>query len=128
MSYTVSDKNEIRLTRGDTLKCTILLKDENGKDYIPDEGDVVNFALRHSAMNSKRTAYKDEEPLIEKEVPTSTMLLQLNPEDTESLEFGDYVYDVEITFEDGSVDTFITETAFTITPEVHINRSHGYES
>ncbi len=119
MSYSVSDKNEITLTRGDTFRSTILLEYEDGRPYTPTEGDSLRFALKHRTKNHKGTAYKDIDPLILKDIPTSTMVLQLDPEDTKPLDFGDYVYDIEITFADGSVDTFITETTFTITPEVH---------
>jgi uncharacterized membrane protein YkoI len=47
------------------------------------------------------------------------MILELEPSDTKILDFGSYVYDIEITFKDGTVDTFITEANFKITPEVH---------
>ena len=69
-------------------------------------------------MNSKKTAYRDSEPVINKQIPIDTMLLEFDPSDTKSLDFGDYVYDIEITFEDGSVDTFINNAALIIKPEV----------
>ena len=69
-------------------------------------------------MNSKKTDYKDIEPLILKEIPNDTLILELEPNDTKPLAFGTYVYDIQITFEDGTVDTFITEAMFKLTPEV----------
>lgn len=119
MSYFISDNNEITLTRGDTLKCTIVLTDdESGEAYVPVEGDSIRFALKRDKMNSKKTNYSDEEPLIRKNIPIDSLFLQLDPEDTKSLPFGTYVYDIEITFTDGTVDTFITTKKFTLTPEV----------
>ena len=119
MSYSISDNNEITLTRGDTFKCTITLQEqEGGEEYKPVEGDTLRFALKSEKMNAKRSSYKDEEPLVRKEIPNDTLLLQLNPEDTKDLPFGNYVYDIEITFADGTVDTFITATKFILTPEV----------
>ena len=47
------------------------------------------------------------------------MILELEPNDTKTLDFGSYVYDVQITFADGRVDTFITEAVFKLTPEVY---------
>ena len=69
-------------------------------------------------MNPTKTAYTDKTPLIEKDVPISTMILRLNPEDTKSLPFGDYVYDLELTTAAGDVDTFIASESFVLTPEV----------
>ena len=120
MSYSISESNEIVLTRGDTFRCTVTLHEQvSGEEYTPVQGDVLRFALKHNKMNSTGTSYKDEEPVIIKNIPIDTMLLQLDPEDTKPLPFGDYVYDIEITFEDGTVDTFITTKKFTLTPEVH---------
>lgn len=103
----------IKLTRGDTFKVTVIPKWKGtGEEYTPAQGDVIRFAL-------KRSVYTDVEPLIEKNIPTDTMLLHLQPSDTKQLAFGDYIYDIEITFANGDVDTFIQEARFTLLPEVH---------
>lgn len=114
--YSVSN-NEVTMTRGDTLILHVTASRE-GQAYVPEEGDVVRFALK-SQLNGKGTAYKEAEPLILKEIPTDTMILRLDPDDTKSLLFGQYTYDIEITFASGIVDTFITAKSFTISPEVH---------
>ena len=46
------------------------------------------------------------------------MTLRLDPEDTKELGFGTYVYDLEMTFADGRVDTFVEGKDFIISPEV----------
>lgn len=101
--------NKITMTRGDTLrvKVGITIDDE---PYTPELLDVVRFALKHSDLNPQKTEYKDAEPLITKTIPNETMILELEPSDTKSLGFGKYDYDVQITFEDGSVSTFISDT------------------
>lgn len=120
MSFSISDDNEITLTRGDTFKSIVTLRDKETKEeYTPVEGDSIRFAVKSNKMNAKKTSYKDEEPLILKDIPIDTLLLKLDPEDTKSLDFGDYVYDIEITFADGTVDTFITTKLFSLTPEVY---------
>ena len=86
--------------------------------YIPTSGDTVRFALKHTTLNSKKTDYKDAEPLILKDIPINTMILELQPNDTKSFDFGTYVYDLQITFSDGTVCTFITQAVFKLTPEV----------
>lgn len=103
--------NTITLTRGDTLRCRINLTYLDGAVYTPDPQDKIRFALKK--------VYTDELPIIIKDIPTSTMLLQLDPEDTKSLAYGTYTYDLEITFHDGAVYTFVTPSPFVIDKEVY---------
>lgn len=98
----------ITLTRGNTLKATVVLKKRScGEDYIPIEGDTITFELK------KRFIDKGE-PLITRLVPWDTMILELRPEDTNGLDPGEYNYDLTIIKADGTVDTVINEAKFII--------------
>lgn len=101
----------ITLTRGDSLKVVCQPVNANGTDYTSVEGDSIRFALKKN--------YCDSTVLIEKNIPTDTFLLELDPTDTQNLSFGNYVYDVELTHADGDVDTYIFEATFIIAKEVH---------
>ena len=107
------DENTMRitLTRGDTLKTKVGMTYKTGDVYTPSEGDSLRFALKKN--------YKDEEPLILKTIPIDTCILHLEPNDTKDMKFGSYVYDIEITFANGDVDTFIDKKEFVLTEEVH---------
>ena len=100
----------IIMTRGDTLKLQIII--QNGNDiYQPVEGDVIRFAAKKD--------YDDEMPCILKDIPYNTCELHLEPQDTKHLEQPcTLLYDVEITMNDGTVDTFMTGK-LKITEEVH---------
>ena len=100
----------IILTRGDTMRIKLNIKKYDGEDYIPSEGDAIRFALK------KR--YSDPEPLLLIPIPTDTLILEINPNDTKSLNFGIYVYDIQITYANGDVDTFICKQQFRIEEEV----------
>lgn len=102
--------NIIFLTRGDTFKAHLSINYPDGTAYIPKEGDHVRFALKENI--------EDNECLILKEIPIDTMLLTINPSDTKQLEFGNYVYDIQLTKANGDVDTFITASKFKVTAEV----------
>ena len=117
MSFVVEDGTTIKLTRGDSMELDVGIQ-INGEDYIPVEGDSIEFALKKDKMKSDKTAYVDAEPLVQKTIPWETMRLQLEPNDTKDLPFGDYVYDIQITFAGGRVDTFINNAKFVIVPEV----------
>lgn len=102
---------DISLTRGDTCTVKIDILDQDGVLYEPVEGDHVRFAAKKG--------YEKGAPLIVKEIPIDSMILKLDPEDTKKLDFGKYVYDVELTKKNGDVDTFITKASLTITEEVY---------
>lgn len=109
MAYSISGTT-ITLTRGDTFEAQISITQEDGSPYIPKDGDTVRFAMKSS--------YTDETPLIVKDIPVSTMILVLEPIDTKALNFGKYVYDIQLTTIDGKIDTFITKATIKITEEV----------
>lgn len=108
MSCIISN-NEISLTRGDSLVAKVTLMD-GSDEYIPQEGDSIRFAMKKT--------YGKNQVLIKKDIPISTLILELLPEDTKNLAFGTYVYDIEITFANGRVDTFIPKGVFKLTEEV----------
>lgn len=122
MAYSVQGTT-IKLTRGDSLILQVVILRKKDKEpseiYTPQEGDTVRFALKRNMMNPEKTKYIDKKPLIEKDIPIKTLILRLESEDTKFLEFGNYVYDIELTTKDGIVDTFIADADFILTPEVH---------
>ena len=111
---------KVTLTRGDSFiaKVTALRK-ESGEEYQPQAGDVVRFALKRPEMTAEQKEYVDSEPRILKTIPNDTLLLELQPDDTKPLPFGQYVYDIELTYASGRVDTFIEAAPFVIAQEVH---------
>lgn len=109
MSYSVKGTT-ITLTRGDSFAADIGITQPNGDPYIPSEGDQVRFAMKRNV--------KEEEVLILKEIPIDTLRLVLDPEDTKDLDFGNYVYDIQLTKSTGEVDTFITKSTLILTEEV----------
>lgn len=83
--------------------------DIDGEEYTPAEGDAVRFAAKK--------AWTDEEPCILIDIPTDTLVLTINPEDTKQLEFGAYNYDLQITFANGDVATFVTKAKLKLEEE-----------
>lgn len=109
MSYSVN-KNNIILTRGDTFKAQIVIKDKDGNLYTPQNDDLIEFGVKKN--------YNTEDFLIKKVIPNDTMILRIDPEDTKSLGYGGYVYDMQLTKANGDVTTFITKASLTLTEEV----------
>lgn len=102
----------IILTRGDTFRSTVDIFNPDGTPYQADPGDTLRFALKK--------AYKDEEPLIYKDISIIDRELYLAPDDTKNLKQpSEYVYDIQLTHANGDVDTFIANAKFRITEEVY---------
>ena len=110
MSSLVKDNGNITLTRGDTFIATVNLFDKDNEPQTLQEGDAIRFALKMD--------YDDETVLIHKDIPIDTMVLYLAPEDTKDLEFGSYVYDIQVTFANGVIDTVMPKKQFIIAEEV----------
>lgn len=100
----------ITLTKGDTFQATVSIYNSDGTAYTPVSGDVIKFAMKHY--------YSDSAALITKTIDNSTMILRLDPEDTENLSAGTYVWDMQLTNSDGDVDTFIASAQFVLTEGV----------
>lgn len=109
MSYSITGTT-ITLTRGDTFEALVSATKKDGTPYIPGEGDSIRFAMKEN--------YYDARPLLVKEIPIDTMMLILEPEDTSGLNFGKYVYDIQLTKANGKVDTFITKATLKLSEEV----------
>ena len=98
MAYSIN-QNDITLVRGDYFPCVVSME-KDGERFIPTSGSL-RFALKKSYRDP------DERVLINKTIPLETMLLELEGDDTKSLKFGEYVYDIEYTDAQGRADTFI---------------------
>ena len=108
--FTVDDNKNITIIRGDSAMFEIELLEDDGaggtKPYEMKEGDKITFTVKKSAKTS--------EVLIQKFGPN----ISINTEDTSSLPYGAYKYDVQFTSADGYVDTVIPPKTFKITEEV----------
>ena len=75
--------------------------------YTPQAGDTVEFTVRRKIGNA---------PVIYKkaEFAETQAVVRIEPEDTERLRFGDYIYDVQLTY-GGKVKTIITPSKLIVT-------------
>lgn len=83
-------KNDKELTKGDTGMYSITLYDEDGSEYIPDQNDTLTFYLL------KKNCDDLSDALIVKDIPVSTMQLELEPSDSMGLGTGTYPYKIRL--------------------------------
>lgn len=107
------DGTNIRLTRGDTayLEVPIYLKKDDGSSepYEMKDSDILTFTVKKSI--------KQEEALFVVKL-TGENLFHILPEHTKELGFARYIYDIQITTEDGDVYTIIEPSVFEVMGEV----------
>lgn len=106
----IDDDGTIRLTRGDTARLSVPIKNSvNDDEYTMESDDILYFTVKKSA--------KDSEPLFQK-VATGSNAFRIDPEDTEAFSFGKYRYDVQLTTASGDVYTVIEPSTFEVMEEI----------
>lgn len=116
MAYSIKtispSKANITLIRGDSLILTLNIE-RNGTAYQPQDGDVAVFTVRR---NYKETSVG--KPIIQKVINLmENAELIIEPYDTSGLAYGEYKYDIQLNFADGTVDTALMGL-FTLDKEV----------
>lgn len=109
--YIIHEDNSIEIVRGDSAEFDISLpiKDESGQvieEYELQPGDTLLFTVKKNTKTSDVIFQK------------SGQTVQITPADTEELNYGKYVYDVQLTYESGFTDTVILPTEFRVLEEV----------
>jgi hypothetical protein len=97
------------LTRGDTAYLTIPIKTATGEDYVLQKDDNLTMSVKRRV--------KDDEYSFQK-VVTGNNTIHITPEDTASLPFGSYSYDIQLNKGNGDVYTIIDVSTFELLTEV----------
>ena len=108
--FYIKEDGTIHLTRGDTARFSISVENElTQQEYIIGENDKLTLTVKKKV--------KDTEALLQK-TALGVSLFHIKPEDTSSMSFGKYKYDVQLTTSTGDVYTIVEPTTFEILPEV----------
>jgi len=105
----IDTNNNITLTRGDSASISVALKNPDGTDYTLQSGDSLLFTVKHNCIT--------ENIVIQKDI-SEDGIINLIPTDTNTLLYGVYFYDVQLTRANGSVNTVIPPRDFIIDKEV----------
>lgn len=98
----------ISMTRGDTESITVRMK--SGGTLSP--GDIIDFTVRKTVdsavvLHKRITEFFDDSAVI-----------AINHQDTSSMDFGTYRYDIQLTDAGGAVTTLVKPAKFTLTEEI----------
>ena len=103
----------ISMTRGDSEAIKVTVKDTLGNTIPLVTGDTIHFTVRKYTLSTTKIIEK-----IITEFDDGEALITINPQDTNDLSFASYVYDIQLTRENGTVKTIIPPSQLTITGEV----------
>lgn len=103
----------ISMTRGDSETIKVTVKDTLGNVVPLVTGDTIYFTVREYIQSTTKIIEK-----IITEFDDGKALININPEDTNDLSYISYVYDIQLTKENGTVKTIVTPSKLTITGEV----------
>jgi len=104
--FIIHEDNSMEIIRGDSGIFTVELTDSEDVPYEVQEGDQIIFTVKENTSS--------EDPLIQKR----GQVIEIEPEDTQDLEYGKYVYDVQFIYESGFTDTIIPPSPFIVDEEV----------
>ena len=108
----ITDKN-IFMTKGDTVKLSLTIRDKKGEKYIPSFYDVCLLTIKKYTSQSSPSAQ------IKGTVDGENVIFEIMPEDTSNLACGEYVYDIQVKFDyNGDVNTVIPLSKFVLMQEV----------
>ena len=104
----ISANSNIKMIRGDS---EVLLISCKGYSFV--QGDKITFTVRKSRRDTTKHLQK-----IATEFVDGKAVININPEDTSGMDFGEYIYDVQLDRMDGVVKTIVKPAAFTVELEV----------
>ena len=106
--FIIDKLNRINLTKGDTAIMNVGIYDLEDGEYIPKDTDTITFTVRNQTS---------AQPVITK-IADNLGYIELTPEDTSALNTGLYLYDVQLSTNEGRIYTIIPATLFTLSREV----------
>ena len=101
--FEILNSNHMRIVQGDTA-----IFDLNISDYNFVEGDVVYFTVKKSIKDKEYTLQK-----VVTEFNKNTAKFKLSKEDT-NIRAGNYIYDIQVSLQDGRVDTIVLPSKFEV--------------
>lgn len=108
--YRIDDAQNIFLTRSDTCSLKLSVVDDNDTPY-----DYSNDLVQLTIKTNTYTPIT----VIQKNIVGDTF--KIDPDDTKSLSYGKYLYDVQIITNSNDVYTVIGPCIFVLTDEVNFN-------
>lgn len=103
----------ISMIRGDTEVIKVSCKDAKGVGVPLEDGDTLYFTVKSSVGKEEKEMQK-----VITEFPDGIAYINISPDDTKSMNFRGYYYDIQLTRADGTVKTIIPPSMLFIKGEI----------
>lgn len=100
---------DLKITRGDNALLAVDLKNADGSEYILQDGDILYLTVNVGARQGK--------PLLQLKADASGVF-RFIPESTKQLNFGKYLYDIQLTTANKEIYTVIPVSKFEVLEEI----------
>ena len=112
--FKISHDKKITMVRGDTGAIRMRIH-----NYELSQGDEVRFAIANKANPSILLCqHSDKKIVLEKQVTEfekdGSARIIIRPCDTENLQPGKYLYEIQVETKDGRIDTVVPLSSFTL--------------
>lgn len=103
----------ISMIRGDTESITVSINDTEGNKIPLVDGDTIYLTVKQSITTEEKVLQK-----VIQEFEDGEAIIEITPDNTKTLQFKNYIYDIQLSRADGTVSTIIPPSSFTIRGEV----------
>ncbi len=108
--FIIDADGTIRLTRGDTARLAVeVTNEQTGEPYEIKRDDTVTLTVRRSESTTD---------ILMQKVLIGSGSFHIDPDDTKTINYGKYKYDIQINTASGDVYTVIPPSIFEIMGEV----------
>ena len=112
--FKIDYDNKITMVLGDTGVIRMRIR-----NYVLSQGDEVRFAIVNKANSSILLCqHSDKKIVLEKQVTKfekdGSARIIIYPDDTENLQPGKYLYEIQVKTKDSRIDTVVPFTSFTL--------------
>ena len=104
---------DLYLTRGDSAYIDLDISDNEGNPILPRAEDIIKCQVRDSEDDTATLIFEGQIEVSNE----GKYMWHIYPEDTNTLELTEYVYDIELELSEGDVFTFIPLSKFVLLPE-----------
>ena len=103
----------ISMIRGDSQSIIVSVKDKDDNKVPLITGDMIYLTVKDSVNTEEKVLQK-----VVTQFEDGNATIEITPSDTNNIPFKTYVYDIQLNRADGTVNTIIPPSSFTIGSEV----------
>ena len=103
----------LTMIRGDSETISVRMNNNEGEEVFFKDGDIVYWTVKEN-LNATTNSLQ----VIVNEFDKGVATIKIKPSDTSELRAKEYIYDIQLTREDGTVTTIVKPSKFILEGDV----------